>query len=483
MRAGVARESEGFREGSRSWVTGLPWALAPVYAAAAVAFAWMLGWDLVRLYNLTGSSWDLAYDQQVIWNVSRGHGFYSSFANANFLGIHFEPIFVLPALLELVWPSPAVPLIFACAGLALAGPAAFLMFRALLPEGRRSEWLAAALALPLPFWAAIQEAARDDFHPENMALAFAMLAAWAGLRGRSLLMFAFALLTLICKEDQVYTVFVVGVLVFAHGPAQSTRLQGRWLMGLAVAWFVIVTGVVQQVIRAGGYSDFVYYGWLYLHPSVGGIVHALLEPKAWGAVAVMIAGLCGLPLLQPRWLVFVGPPLLANLLSAHIPQPYLHLHYALLLMFPMLVAGGLGARRFLELAPRVGAGWLALAAVPALVLGYGNGRLPPSLLSDPTAYQRPPAYAQLQPVLAVVPSDAPVNADDSLTPWFANRWKIDDFPDRLADSDYVVIDRQAYLHGYIHQDLRTDQLAFLPYSGRRVIYDDGRFVVWSPVGG
>jgi len=30
---------------------------------------------------------------------------------------------------------------------------------------------------------------------------------------------------------------------------------------------------------------------------------------------------------------------------------------------------------------------------------------------------------------------------------------------------------------------RAEQLAFLPYSGRRVIYDNGRFVVWSPVGG
>jgi uncharacterized membrane protein len=459
----------------------LSWPLAAVVVAAAAAFVWMLNWDLVRLYNLTASSWDLAYDQQVIWNVSQGHGFYTSYANANFLGIHFEPIFLFPALIEKFWPRPEVLLVLATAGLALAGPAAYLMFRALMPAGPRGGWLAAALALPLPFWASIQEAARDDFHPENMALAFALLLAWAGLRGHRRTTWLLALLTLMCKEDQVYTVFVAGFLIAFRGPT-TMRLQGRRLMGLSVAWFVVVTGIVQQVIRAGGYSDFVYYGWLYLNPSVGGVVHALTQPKAWANVAVMLAGLCALPLLQPRWMLLMAPPLLANLMSSHVPQPYLHLHYALIVMFPLLVAGGLGARRFLELEPNLRAPALALAAIPALVLGWGNGRLPPSLNSNPVPYQVAPAYERLKPVLAVVPKDAPVSADDSLTPWFANRWKINDFPDRLQDADYVVIDRQAYLHGYIHTDKRDDQLGFLPYSGRRVIFDDGRFVVWSPVG-
>jgi uncharacterized membrane protein len=442
----------------------------------------MLHLDLLRLYNLTASAWDLAYDQQVIWNVSQGHGFYTSFANANFLGIHFEPIFLVPALLEKFWPRPEVLLVLATAGLALAAPAAYLMFRALLPPSRRAGWLAAALALPLPFWASIQEAARDDFHPENMALAFGLLTAWAGLRGKRRTMWLMALLTLMCKEDQVYTVFVAGFLVAFRGPAAMHPL-GRWLMAAAGAWFVVVTGVVQQVIRAGGYSDFVYYSWVVLHPTVDGFVAALTRPKAWANVAIMLAGLCGLPLLRPKWLLLVAPPLFANMMSGHIPQPYLHLHYALLLVFPMLVAGALGARRFLELEPNLAAPALALAAIPALVLGWGNGRLPPSLLSNPGPYAVEAAYQRLLPVIAAVPPGAPVSADDSLTPWFANRWKINDFPDRLADTDYVVIDRQAYLHGYIHQDKRDDQLRFLPYSGRRVVFDDGRFVVWSPVGG
>src|SRR4029077_4395023 len=90
----------------------------------------------------------------------------------NFLGIHFELIFVVLAAVEKLWPNPAVLLIFSSAGLAATAPAASLFFKALLPADRaESPWLALGLALPIPFWAAIQEAARDFFTPRELALA------------------------------------------------------------------------------------------------------------------------------------------------------------------------------------------------------------------------------------------------------------------------------------------------------------------------
>src|SRR3989441_12668679 len=145
--------------------------------AGAIAFAWILHAELQRLYGLTGSAWDLAYDQQVIWNISQGQGFYTSFTRANFLGIHLELIFTVLAAVERFWPSPTVLLIFSSAGLAATAPASYLFFRALQPAVRAaSPWLAVALSAPAPFLAATQEAARDFFHPENMALAFALLA-------------------------------------------------------------------------------------------------------------------------------------------------------------------------------------------------------------------------------------------------------------------------------------------------------------------
>src|SRR5712692_5368370 len=436
--------------------------------AAAIAFTWTLRSELQRMYGMTSDAWDLAYDQQVIWGITQGDWYYSSFARANFLGIHFEPIFVVIAAIEKYWPSPTVLLIFSSAGLAAAGPAAYLFFRAILPAERtESPWLAVALSAPIPVWAAIQEGARDFFHPENMALAFALLAAWAGIRGHRIAMWSFCVLTLACKEDQVYTVAVVGILMSAFG-APQVKKHWRFVLYLAAAWFLIGTGIVQQHFRNGGYTDFVYYRWLIgLDPTMPAnlstVLGATFRPGAPLVVAAIIAGMFALPLLPPRWLLLVIPPYLANVLSGHNPQNVLNLHYVMLLLLPLTVAGGVGARRFLELRT-IRPQFALVAILPALILGWGTGRFPPALGGDPGLYDRRDIVVELQTATAMIPANAPVSADDGLAVWLANRHTINDFPDRLDGSCYVVLAYQAYLSGPTHPPQRLAAIAALPAS-------------------
>src|SRR5258708_1943194 len=454
--------------------------------AAAIAFGWTLHLMLLRLYGMTAPSWDLGYDQQVIWDISVGQGFYSSYARANFLGIHFELILVVLAAVEKLWANPAVLLIFSSAGLAATAPAAYLFFRSLLPDDRpESPWLAVALSAPIPFWAAIQEAARDFFHPENMALPLALLAGWAGIRGHRVAMWVLCLLVLCCKEDQVYTIGVLALLMRGYG-APAIRKHWRFILYLAGGWFLIGTGLIQQHFRNFGYTDFVYYRWLIglnpaIHVSVEAVVAALTRPQALLAVAIVIAGMFALPILAWRWLLLVIPPYLANVLIEPDPQNLLRLHYVLLLLFPLIVAGRIGARKFLAMRS-IRPATALIAAAPALLLGWGTGQLPPALGSNYHLFSHPNAVAELQNATSMIPANAPVNADDALAVWLANRHTINDFPDMLTATCYVVIDREAYLDGPTHPDLRRAAIAQLPNSGRTLLYDDGRFQVWSPVG-
>jgi uncharacterized membrane protein len=454
--------------------------------SAAVSFAWILNGNLQRLYGMTASAWDVAHSQQVIWNISTGQGFYTSFQRTNFLGIHFELIFVVLAAIEKFWPNPAVLLIFAAAGLAAAAPAAYLFFRAMLPADRaESPWLAVALSAPIPFWAATQEAARDFFHPENIALTFALLAAWAGIRGHRIAMWSLCLLTLVCKEDQVYTVGVIGLLMSAYG-APKVKKHWRFIIYLAVAWFLIGPGIVQSLIRKGGYSDFSYYAWLVgldpSHPMSGeALLAAIFRPEPLLTVAGIIASLFLLPLLAPRWLLLAIPPYIADVLSAHNPEYLLRLHYVLLLLFPMIVAGAVGARKFLSM--RSVRPTTALAAMLAvLLLGLGSGRFPPAVGANESLYSRPNTVTELSKATAMVPANAPVSADNGLAVWLANRHTINDFPSHLDASCYVVLDHQPYFSGPTTPAERQAALEALPASGRRVLYDDGRFQVWSPIG-
>src|SRR5438094_8902437 len=406
MTVGAARIGVAEREQARgeAW-----WMFAAVpMLTAAIGFTWMLREMLQRAYGMTGEAWDLAYDQQVIWNIAQGHGFYTSFARGDFLGIHLEPIFVLLAAIEKFWPSPTVLLIFASAGLAAAAPAAYLFFRAILPAGRaESPWLALALAAPIPFWAATQEAARDFFHPENMALAFALLAAWAGIRGHRVAMWCFCVLTLSCKEDQVYTIGVLALLMRVYG-APEVKKNWRFILYVAGGWFLIGTGIVQQHFRNAGYTDFVYYRWLLgLDPTLPlsplTVLEALFRPNALLVVVAIIAGMCALPLFAPRWLLLVLPPYLANVLSGHTPQNILHLHYVLLLLFPMIVACAVGAAKYLETHSLKPAKALA-AMLPALILGFAMGRFPPALESDASLYAHPDTVAQLRAATRIIPA-------------------------------------------------------------------------------
>jgi uncharacterized membrane protein len=485
----MAADAMAARTAVRENARPTEWWLAPTVPllAAAIAFAWYLHGDLQRLYGLTGSAWDLAYDQQVIWNISAGHGFYSSFARADFLGIHFELIFVVLAAVEKVWPNPAVLLIFSSAGLAATAPAAYLFFRALLPADRReSPWLAVALAAPIPFWAAIQETARDFFHPENMALALALLAAWAGIRGHRVAMWVLCVLVLTCKEDQVYTVGIIGLLMRVYG-APAIRKHWRFIVYLAGGWFLVMILLVQQHIRNGGYTDFVYYRWLFMHPSLEALLGAVFRPVALVAVAAIIAGMFALPLLAPRWLLLVIPPYLADVLSGHDPQNLLFLHYVLLLVFPLIVAGGVGARKFLQMRS-IRPEYALLAVIPALLLAWGTGRFPPMLAtSGPSNYSRPNYVADLEKATSIIPADAPVSADNGLAVWLANRHTINDFPDKLDPTCYVVLQKDAYMQfrnptDSINPTVRQNAIDELASSGRRLLFDDGTFQVWSPVG-
>jgi uncharacterized membrane protein len=465
-----------------------------VLASGTVAFAWYLHEALVRLDSMQGTAWDLGFDQQVVWNVANGNNFYSTFANANFLAQHFEVILVVPALIERLWPDPRVLLILGSLGLAATAPAAFLMIKALLGAGARSSLLAALVSAPIPFWASTQQAARDDFHPENMALAFAMLATWAGLRGRVRLMAALVLLALACKEDQVYTVGVAGLVIATSAPP-AFRRYGRWVIGAAVAWLVLMVGMAQNAIRYaehsgpvygvlhGGYSPAGadYYDWVF-HPSFAVVLHTVANAHGWVSFVVLILSLCALPLLRPSWFVLTLPPLAANLLSHHPPQAAMIQHYALLLMFPMIVAGAMGLQRLMRW--RIASSsiaMVALAVVP-MVLGYVFGTLPPGLMADQRLYNVADGQVELRQAEAFIPVGAPVAADDGVTPWLAARKHIEGFPSPDDGSFYVVLDRDASFEPASWAQTHEAAVAALSASGRRLLFDDGRFQVWSPVG-
>ncbi|MEJ7749424.1 MAG: DUF2079 domain-containing protein, partial [Candidatus Limnocylindrales bacterium] len=250
-------------------VVALAGQILPAIVVSLVAIGGSMWWGYLamrRAEGLATSAFDQAYFQQLVWSLSHGQGFHSSFNPGNFLGLHFSPLLVVAAALQVVWPDARLLSLLQVVALGAAVPAAFLFVRAVLRPARAAGWVAAGLSAPMIVWPIFQQQLRADFHTEALALPLVFLAGWAGLTRRPVILYVAAVVALCAKEDQVYPLAVIGLLIAARAAGswrRGPRRHGIALVGLALGWAVVVFGVVKPLLRAGvTYDTDGYYAWL-----------------------------------------------------------------------------------------------------------------------------------------------------------------------------------------------------------------------------
>jgi len=471
---------DAFHRGARNASDRLRPGPIAVGFGGVIAFVWFAGFLIQQALRLQTRGFDQAFFQQLTWNIGHGGGFATDLVPGSALAVHFSPILVVPAFLERFWPNALLLSIVNAAALAAAVPAAYVFFRTLWPATQAAQILAVALAVVLPLAPFMQLADATNFHPDSLALPLALLAAAAGLSGRRRAMWLLALMVLSVKEDQAYTMAVVGLLIWhTRGPlaADGRRLALASCIWGVLAFFVIIPAIDRASVPtdAGRLVTDSYYSWL-PRASPGMILNAIASPEAWGRLALLIAGLCGLPLLRPAWLALIAPPFLASVLSAHHAQAILHNHYGLLLAVPALVAAGMGGRRLLERpVPRLPR-WGALAAAPGLACGALFGALPP--FAQPADTHSTSALAGLQSCMAGLPPSAPVAADDNLMAPIASRPRIV-LIDQATPGDYLAIDTAANPPGWVNMTKRNAVINSLP-RGRTLACSWKTISIWTP---
>ena len=455
-------------------------ALVPTIVGGAWAAALAM-FGLQRLDRLGLPAFDNAYFQQLAWGIFHGHVFHASFLQGNFLGLHFSPILVLPALVELALPGFSTLNLLSALALGAVAPAAFLACRAILPRTVAGTWVAILVAVVLPFTPPLQEAAWAGFHPEELALPAILLATWAAFSGRWRLMALLVAVVLLAKEDQGYAVGILGLVLYRVGPPRRT---GLWLMAAALGWTVMVVLVVMPLLRHGLATDTTgYYSWLVaggpralVSPGrTAAIASAVLSPDAWRSVGLTVFALCLLPLLRPGFAVLALPPLLAATLSRHQPQPHLQLQYALPVIYPLLIAAALGGRRALQF--RAQRSVLVTAAlVPGIAVALSGSLLIP--LARDITRPGPGALSSVNRAVQLVPGDAELDADDSVATAAASRANLHLLP-RAVPGSYVLVDTAARPPQYAEAAAR-DRVVGRLHVNRRVLWTDGRLQLWSP---
>jgi uncharacterized membrane protein len=420
-----------------------PW--PPRRVLWALVGAYTLGMSFVSLtrhYTLLTHALDLGYYVQLTWNLTRGAGPRVSLPEMHAWGDHLSPIMYL--LVPPFWlaPGASVLLVLQSAILALGGVPVFALARRRLGDERLALAFA-ALYLVNPTLHGINV---RDFHAAALAIPLLLAAMAAADAGRPLPCAAALALALACREDAA-----IGVVGFGIWLAVG---RGRWRAGAgAVAAALGVLWIdVQWLIphfRGEAYSHlhrYTAFGGSLAEVMLAPVLHPvrtarlLLTRRRLVYLAAMLAPLAFLPLLGPLELLGALPGLMQNLLSLD-PVLFHHRTPYQSWVLPFVVVGAVAG--YARLARRRPGPWprraLTAAALLSLALSsrtinqFGVERWWPS-----------PERRAVHRMLAQVPPDVPVSAQDQYVPHLAQRPLIFVFPVSLERAEVVVINEASY---------------------------------------
>ncbi len=452
----------------------LPTILIYVFAlCAGIGFAVA---DVLRHRAYHSAANDLAFFDQIVWNSAHGRFFQTSFVPYNFLGQHVQPILLLYALLYRIWASPELLLITQClVASAAAIPLYHLARRLLRDDGRAC--LVAALYLLSPY---LHHAVNFDFHPETMAPFFVFLAYGSVLSGRMRAAVYATLPLLLLKED---TALLALGIAWLCGLRRERRAAAT-LAGVAVGWGALTTLIIMPHFRAGPSDLEDRYGYLGSGAAnilIGLATHpqrALAHVLVWSTLVtlLLLLGSVGfVPLFAPAELLAAVPVLCFHLLSTHVAQNSLRLHYSAEVLPLVWIAAVIGLSpcppflkgrgdvaaahrlslavwmrtnvrtKFLFRFGRAGAlradgGRLAFLAFSALIAFAVASPFPPARGFDPEKFAVDTAHRRaIMAAIAQIPPSGSVSAQTGLAPHLAHRAALYEFPDGIGAA-YILLD-------------------------------------------
>jgi uncharacterized membrane protein len=381
---------------------------------------------------------DLGIYDQGTWLLSRPRAPFVTVRGLDLLGQQAAYIMVLVAPLYRLWADPRLLLLLQVLFLALP---ALVLYRL---GSRHLGHPAAGLAVAVAYLAypGVQWAISWQFHPEAIAAGLLALAVLAADRRQHRAMALWLALAALCGEELGLVVAGFGLLLVVGG----RRAVGWRTAGAGLAWFLVATYLLTP-LHAGRATRLFEHDYgiagngpralLAALPTMAG--HALqtgLANDGLFYLLLVFLPLLGLPLLAPRWLLPVAPPLLLNLAAVQPEHHQLRFHY-LATAAPLLAAGAVAGLAVVRSARRPLLAPLLVLLV--LVAGFTSWRYGPAPWArDPVAVAAAPVDQARRDALALVGPDAPVSAQFNLVPHLGHRVEVYEFPNPFRAVNWGV---------------------------------------------
>lgn len=425
----------------------------------AVAACWG-GYFAVRTSNvhlgLGTSAYDFGLYEQGVWLMSRFESPFVTLMGRNLLGDHSS--FVLLLVAPLYWFVSSTSLLLVVQALVVAAAAVPIHLASRQLTG--SNALGSVFGLVYLLHPAVSWTVLENFHPDAFLGLFISMVWWAALTKRRAWFWVSVALALSVKED--VAVVLVGVGLWLSIRREWKR--GITLIAISIATMLTMLFVVMRSFTGVAFRN----SWRIPFGGPKGFLRTIFAAPREVIDHFRSDGrpFYIFQMLVPTGFIFLRAPLLTataslvlfvNVLSTFWYQYHIEYHYSLVAV-PSIVIGAAWAMRIL--AGRTRRYALALVLASSVVTAFVWSPLPLSRRDVPTWAPNHPIAMAAREIIEVIPPDASVTAQHSVTAHLARRREIYMFPnpfkstlygtnvfregDRLAAAEtveYVVIQR------------------------------------------
>ncbi|PIQ88669.1 MAG: hypothetical protein COV72_06995 [Candidatus Omnitrophica bacterium CG11_big_fil_rev_8_21_14_0_20_42_13] len=378
--------------------------------------------SFLKLISFSYGDFDLAVDEQFLWNLGWRGSFYSSILGTNFFGnhLHFIIIFLLPFYkllpysLTLLWLQTFI--------LALgAWPLYLLAKNVLSPSWGLLAVFAYLLYPPLAYTNLF------EFHPVVFVVFFLLFTLYFYHTRRFVLFVVFLAICLLCQENVSLGIAVLGIYAWAQ------RRSKKWILTpliFGTVYFIFAVKVLLPffnkntlhfllLYRHFGSSYSEIFSNILLHPL--GTFSYILQAEKLHYLFNLFAPLGLISLLSPISLLPAIPFFLQHLLSNRSTEITVYFHYAAELIPFIFTAFIFGIKRALSFAVFKKKSYLlALCLSGALILG--SLRLWPHFTQAAANQWQVDTKDRIKKFfLKKIPPQAPVIATFEFLPFLAHR--------------------------------------------------------------
>ena len=419
---------------------------------------------------------DLSFIDQPMWNTLQGRFLERTLDDRQVSRVaeHLEPIIVAIALVFYVWDDVRAILIIQTVVLALGALPVYWIARELTSR----KWLPLAFVITYLMFPTLQAANVADFHADPFVVTPLLFAFWYAMQGRYWLMWGWAAIAMLVKENLPTLTFMLGLYLLItresgsqeiRKPGRSTsqfpvsllaprRLHGLAMMVISLLWFYVATFIIVAPLAHEVYGT---HGPIYLSSRYTGLgdgsgdllarLGEILDLPGNIDRLTYLAGLLAsvgwLALLAPEILLLGLPVLVANTFSNFPGQYSGEQHYSAPLVPVFVIAAIYGFQRLNALASqrlryKRLVGYVPIVLILWLMawsLGYHYLRGWTPLARDFQWPERTAHHQLLGRFAEQIPPEASVSTTAPLHPHLAHRQKIYVFP-TIADADYVLLD-------------------------------------------